>query len=68
MIVRYDEDAEKLTLRTTAMSIPAHIRLPLDLGTASEAPRGMADRSRPASKRAWIAISSVSITAWTAAR
>jgi hypothetical protein len=32
MIVRYDEDAEKLTLRTTAMNIPAHIRLPLDLG------------------------------------
>ena len=30
---RYDEDAERLTLRTTAMGIPAHIRLPLDLGS-----------------------------------
>ena len=32
MILRYDENAERLTLRTTAMGIPAHIRLPLDLG------------------------------------
>ena len=32
MTICYDEDAETLTLRTTAMGIPAHIRLPLDLG------------------------------------
>lgn len=32
MIVRYDEPAETLTLRTSAVGIPAHIRLPLDLG------------------------------------
>lgn len=32
LVVRYDEDVEMLTLRATAAGIPAHIRLPLDLG------------------------------------
>ncbi len=32
MVVRYDEDKEMLTLRTSNLGIPAHIRLPLDLG------------------------------------
>jgi hypothetical protein len=32
LVIRYDEDAERLTLRTNALGIPAHIRLPLDLG------------------------------------
>lgn len=32
MVIRYDEEAERLTLRTSKVGIPAHIRLPLDLG------------------------------------
>lgn len=33
LVIRYDEAAEILTLRTSAIAIPAHIRLPLDLGS-----------------------------------
>jgi len=33
MTVRYDENTEKLTLRTTSAGIPGHIRLPLDLSS-----------------------------------
>lgn len=33
MTLRYDEDAEILTMRTNPLGIQAHIRLPLDLGS-----------------------------------
>jgi len=33
LTVRYDEEAETLTLQTNAVGVPAHIRLPLDLAS-----------------------------------
>ncbi len=32
LVVRYDETAERLTVKTNAVGVPGHFRLPLDLG------------------------------------
>ena len=32
LTVRYDEDDERITVKTNAVGVPAHFRLPLDLG------------------------------------